>query len=146
MSKALIGLDWGTHSSKWNWMSGEDDYFERGEFKILRSDVCLDSSDQIFLSADPPVEKSLFESGIKGTLIRDPNGAFWEGRREIKLTLGELVCFSLWSLLSDSYQNLLKKSPMDPTEIDVRFSLPNWVGLPGAPVARAKYEQAAHVA
>jgi hypothetical protein len=146
MSQALIGIDWGTHSSKWNWMSGGDDYFERGEFKIFRSDVCLDPSDRIYLNTDPPREDSVFEAGIKGTLIRDPNGAFWEGRRQIKLTLGELVCFSLWSLLSDAYHNLCEKSQTQPDKIDVRFSLPNWVGLPGAAVARAKYEQAGRVA
>jgi hypothetical protein len=146
MSQALIGVDWGTHSSKWNWTTGDGDYFDRGEAKILRSDVCVDSSDQIYLSTDPPREDSVFESGIKGTLIRDPNGAFWEGRRQIKLTLGELVCFSLWTLLSDAYENLRKTAANEPEEIDIRFSLPNWVGLPGAAVARAKYEQAAWVA
>lgn len=147
MSKALIGVDWGTHSSKWNWMSGED-YFDRGEFNILPSDVQLDpGADRIFLSFDPPREDSVFESGIKGTLIRDPYGPFWVGpRRQIKLTLGELVSFSLWSLLSEAYQNLKQKRSTEPSEIEVRFSLPNWVGLTGAADARTKYEQAARVA
>jgi hypothetical protein len=147
MSRALIGVDWGTHSSKWNWMSGEDS-FDRGEFNILPSDVQLDAnSDRIFLSPDPPSEDSVFESGIKGTLIRDPYGPFWIGpRRQVKLTLGELVCFSLWSLLSEAYQNLSEKGSTEPREIEVRFSLPNWVGLTGAAEARSKYEQAARVA
>ena len=147
MSQALIGVDWGTHSSKWNWMHGEDS-FDRGEFNILPSDVQLDlDSDRIFLSLDPPLEDSVFESGIKGTLIRDPYGPFWVGpRRQIKLTLGELVSFSLWSLLSEAYQNLTHKRSTEPSEIEVRFSLPNWVGLTGAADARSKYEQAARVA
>src|SRR5438874_1620454 len=146
MSNALIGVDWGTHSSKWNWMSGDEyGYFDRGEFNILPSDVHLDpDSDRIFLSPDLPREGSVFESGIKGTLIRDPYGPFWAGpRRQVKLTLGELVSFSLWSLLSEAYDNLQRNHSTVPSQIEVRFSLPNWVGVSGAAEARSKYEQAA---
>lgn len=147
MSTALIGVDWGTHSSKWNWMLGAE-YFDRGEFNILPSDVHLDpDSDRIFLSSDLPREGSVFESGIKGTLIRDPYGPFWAGpRRQVKLTLGELVSFSLWSLLSEAYDNLQRNHSTAPSQIEVRFSLPNWVGVSGAAEARSKYEQAARVA
>jgi len=147
MSNALIGVDWGTHSSKWNWMFG-DEYFNRGEFNILPSDVYLDpSSDRIFLSSDLPRGDFIFESGIKGTLIRDPYGPFWTGpRRQVKLTLGELVSFSLWSLLSEVYESLQRNNSTEPSQIEVRFSLPNWVGVAGAAEARSKYEQAARVA
>lgn len=146
MSKALIGIDWGTHSSKWNWMIGEEDEYERGEFNIVRSDVRL-NRDNILLSVDPPPVGSIFESGIKGKLIRDPNVPFWVGpRRPIRLTLGELVSFSLWSLLSEAYQNLCMKRPVEPKTIDVRFSLPNWVGIDEAAAARSMYEQAARCA
>jgi hypothetical protein len=149
--QALIGVDWGTHSSKWTWSLFEPDSSEStpGQFKILRSDVCLDSaSDRIFMSADAPPPGSICESGIKGRLIRDPDAPFWSGaRKRIKLTLGELVSFSLWSLLSEAYQNLHEDSGGDSDEIEVRFSLPNWVGSnEDAVVARASYEQAARVA
>lgn len=146
MSNALIGVDWGTHSSKWNWMY-VDEYFDRGEFNIIPSDVHLDpDSDRIFLTRDLPREGSIFESGIKGTLIRDPYGPFWAGpRRQVRLTLGELVSFSLWSLLSEAYENLRRNISTEPSRIEVRFSLPNWVGVSGAAEARSKYEQAARV-
>lgn len=148
MPEALIGVDWGTHSSKWNWVSFAGGSLVRGQFKILRSDVQLDqASSRILLSVEQPPANSIFESGIKGSLIKDPDGPFWTGRRKrIKLTLGELVSFSLWSLLSEAYQNLSEHSSAEPRDIEVRFSLPNWVGIAGAAVARSSYEQAARVA
>jgi hypothetical protein len=150
-TQALIGVDWGTHSSKWTWALPESDSTEQiqGQFKILRSDVCLDSaSNCILMSVEAPTTGSIYESGIKGRLIRDPDAAFWGGtRKRIRLTLGELVSFSLWSLLSEAYQNLRDNTGMDPDEVEVRFSLPNWVGsIAEAAVARTSYEQAARVA
>lgn len=150
-SQALIGVDWGTHSSKWTWTLSESDSSEPtpGRFKILRSDVCLDgASNCILMSVDAPATGSIYEPGIKGKLIRDPDAPFWGGtRKRIKLTLGELVSFSLWSLLSEAYQNLRDNTGTDPDEVEVRFSLPNWIGsIAEAVVARASYKQAAEVA
>lgn len=142
MPQALIGVDWGTHSSKWNWVSSAEGSSTRGQFKILRSEVQFEeSSGKILLTTEPPDPNSIFESGIKGILIKDPNVPFWTGqRRPMRLTLGELVSFSLWSLLSEAYLNLCQNRPAEPSDIEVRFSLPNWVGIPGAAVARSSYE------
>ncbi len=147
MLQALIGVDWGTHSSKWNWMRG-DGSFVPGQFKIIRSDVRLNEKDnRIFLSVESPTADSVFEFGVKGKLIRDPDVPFWVGpRRRMKLTLGELVTFSLWSLLSEAYADFLQRSPAKPKNVEVRFSLPNWVGIAEAAVARSSYQQAAYVA
>jgi hypothetical protein len=41
---ALLGIDWGTHSSKWLWkIAGDDGSAREGRFKILRSDVRLEN-------------------------------------------------------------------------------------------------------
>jgi len=51
-SEASIGIDWGTHSSKWTWTFGES---RSAQFKILYSDVRLDeASNKILLSDERP--------------------------------------------------------------------------------------------
>ena len=149
LTRAAIGIDWGTHSSKWTWTCVESESSEilRGQFKILRSEVCFeDISHKISLGVDPPVTGSIFERSIKGKIITDPDGSFWVGpRKRMKLTLGELVSFSLWFLLAEAYNNLRETIGRDPDDVDVRFSLPNWVDVESA-VGRACYEQAARVA
>ncbi|MBC8028794.1 MAG: hypothetical protein H7Z16_01675 [Pyrinomonadaceae bacterium] len=149
-TQASLGIDWGTHSSKWTWTVFESDSHgvTLGQFKILHSDVRLDSSNhKIFLSSDPPPSDSVYESSIKGKVIRDPDGSFWGGqRRQTKLTLGDLVSFSLWFLLGEAYENLCANTGKEPDSVEFRFSLPNWVGIKDAAVARASYEQAARVA
>ncbi|HYX72853.1 MAG TPA: hypothetical protein VE732_08780 [Nitrososphaera sp.] len=148
-TKALIGIDWGTHSSKWTWSFLESDsQLTSGQFfRILRSDVRLDNNQRIFLSTEEPPSGSIFEFSLKGTLIRDPYGSFWEGhRRRSKLSLGELVSFSLWFLLGEAYESLCSRTGIEPDIVDVRFSLPNWVGSDNAAAARSSYEQAARVA
>src|SRR6266852_4643074 len=126
-SEALIGVDWGTHSSKWTWtlLDSESHRQTSGQFfKILRSDVRVDEvSERVFLSTDEPPTGSIHEFSLKGTLIRDPYGPFWEGRRvRSRLTLGELVSFSLWFLLSEAYQSLQDTSKIEPEIVAVRFS------------------------
>jgi hypothetical protein len=148
-TKALIGIDWGTHSSKWTWSFLEtDSQVTSGQFfRILRSDVRLDDSQQIFLSTEEPPSGSTFEVSLKGTLIRDPYGSFWDGhRKRSKLSLGELVSFSLWFLLSEAYESLSTTIGVEPDIVEIRFSLPNWVGSDNAAAARSSYEQAARVA
>lgn len=149
-TKASIGIDWGTHSSKWTWVWSESDSSRvlQGPYKILRSEVCLEeSTKRIFLDVEAPRADSVFISSVKGKLIQNPDQSFWAGRlRRIKLTLGELVSFSLWFLLGEAYQNLCSTIEKQPEEIGVRFSLPNWVDIAEGAVGRACYEQAAKVA
>ena len=147
-TKAFIGIDWGTHSSKWNWTLLEvgTSSLIPGHFKILRSEVCLDEG-RIFLSEEAPSRGSRFERGIKGRLIKNPEAAFWAGpQRELKLTLGDLTSFSLWYLIGEVYSDLLKTFGAKPDNVEIRFSLPNWVDISEGAVGRACYEQAARVA
>lgn len=148
-TQASIGIDWGTHSSKWTWtwLDTASSKTVFGPYGILRSDVRLDSSHRILLSDEAPPSASIHESSIKGNLIRDPDAAFWGGpRRHSKLTLGELVSFSLWFLLGEAYQNLYGSTGKDADVVEIRFSLPNWVDAEEGAVGRASYEQAARVA
>ena len=147
---ASIGVDWGTHSSKWTWSLMELDSSKiiRGPFKILHSDVRLEgASNKIFLSDETPPTGSICASRVKRKLITDTDGSFWVGpQRGIKLTRGELVSFSIWFLLGEAYQNLCDATGKESGEIDVRFSIPNWVDSDASAVGRALYEQAARVA
>ena len=150
-AKASIGIDWGTHSSKWTWTwsESESSKIAEGPYKILRSEVCLekDVGNKIFLSDEAPQRGSVYVSSIKGKLIKNPDAPFWAGpQKRVRLTLGELVSFSLWFLLGEAYQNLYASVGNRPDEIDVRFSLPNWVDIAEGAVGRACYEQATSVA
>jgi hypothetical protein len=142
---ALIGIDWGTHSSKWIWTPSQLDspVLMRN---MLMSEVRVEQpSGRILLGVESPPSDSISEHGIKGKIINDPGASFWDGPRASKLTLGDLVSFSLWFLLGEAYQNLCDKTDSQPDELDVRFSLPNWVGIDRA-FARSRYDQAAQVA
>lgn len=147
---AAIGIDWGTHSSKWTWTisSPGSKNTTPSYFKILNSAVQLNSSnDRISLSAELQSGGVVLETGLKGILIRDPEGSFWDGpRKRSKMTLGELVSFSLWHLMSEAYQNIVSSIEIEPHAVEFRLSLPNWVGIDNAAEARGAYEQAARVA
>ena len=90
-SKALIGIDWGTHSSKWKWtiFKPDTDGALDGQYKILRSEVCLDDNRNIFLSVDAPGGNTISISSIKGKLIQNPDAPFWTGpQKRIRLKIG----------------------------------------------------------
>jgi hypothetical protein len=96
---------------------------------------------------DAPSRSSVFKSSLKRHLIQYPDGPFWEGRlRNIGMTLGELVAYSLWQLVSEAYEDFIGEIGSIPRRIEVRFSLPNWVDGPESAEARARYEQAARIA
>lgn len=136
-----LGVDWGTHSSKWVWARDS-----REEFKILRSEVHLEE-DRLFLSTDPPRHGSVFMGGLKAQLIKNPNSPFWGGlQRRIRLSLGELVAFSLWYLTSEAYEAASRTIRRKPQHLQIRFSLPNWIDIEEGAIGRATYEQAARVA
>lgn len=148
-NKALIGIDWGTHSSKWTWtmVKSDTDQTTEGQYKIVRSEVQRDDNGRILLSSDPPISGTVFASSIKGKIIQNPDTPFWNGpQRRIGLTLGSLASFSLWALLSEAYSDFSQINGEQPYELDVRFSIPNWVDTPEAAVGRACFEQAARVA
>ncbi|MGB9237029.1 MAG: hypothetical protein WCC04_21685 [Terriglobales bacterium] len=65
-------------------------------------------------------------------MLKDPQGAsYWDASREgIRVSLGEAAVFSLSTLLGDAAEHL-KNSGLELAEdcqIEIRFSLPNWIG------------------
>jgi hypothetical protein len=144
----ILGIDWGTHSSKWAWTTVDDDnHQESGTFGILRSDVWVDARSHLVLTDDAPPQDARTVGFIKNKMIKSPEAAFWEGPlRSFPLTMGELATFSLWFLLCEAFASLHAKAKVSLSSADVRFSLPNWVGTRDAAYARASYEQAAAVA
>jgi hypothetical protein len=81
-----LGIDWGTHSSKWVWAWGTQE-----AFKILRSEVRI-NEDRLNLGVDPPRPGSVFMGGLKAQLIKNPNAPFWGGlQRRIHVAMGELA-------------------------------------------------------
>jgi hypothetical protein len=82
--ETLIGVDWGTHSSKWTWrqVSGQSDGSGRERFDIVRSDLCLEErGERLLLEKQPPRAGSVYASSVKRRLIQNPDGPFWEGPR-----------------------------------------------------------------
>ncbi len=144
---ALLGVDWGTHSSKWFWKVEEADGSSTdGKFKILRSDVPLEDG-ALGMFVDAPPKGSTFKSNLKRRIIQQPDAPFWNGPlKDIGMTTGELVAYSLWRLARDAYQNFVAEVGSAPPRVDIRFSLPNWVDGRESAQARACYEQAARIA
>lgn len=146
--RGILGIDWGTHSSKWAWTIVDDDnHQESGTFGIRRSDVWVDPQGHLVLTDDAPPKDARTVGFIKNKMIKSPEAAFWEGPlRSFPLTMGELATFSLWFLLCEGFASLHAKAKVSLANTDVRFSLPNWVDTRDAAYARASYEQSAAVA
>lgn len=127
MNKVNVGIDWGTHSSKW-FVESQD---EEREFSpvILDSALSLENENLVFIGDRQGLKRKVAD--LKQVLIVDPLGPdFWEAPRyDTKTSLGEVVAFSLVSILGH-----LKKTkgrdflkPSQERSISVRFSAPNWV-------------------
>jgi len=122
----FLGIDWGTHSSKWAYQTGSG------------SPVIGEIWDSAVTSLDDrllwfPLEERFQDSGrevaLKRKLIQDPDQSFWEGSRpKIKVTLGEAVVFSLLALLLDADGVLsARRKTLKSDSLTVRFSHPNWI-------------------
>lgn len=130
-----IGLDWGTHSSKW-WYTVcvEDGRLQhvRNPGPVVNSTVYRDD-DRLFLTCDREgVHRLTADPRLKRRLIEDPLGAdYWEARRAgIGVSLGSAACLSL-SVLLGAVAGSLRQNSLQLHEscpIHLCFSLPNWVG------------------
>ena len=146
MIKATVGVDWGTHSSKWIWAVEDNGIIELGPFRILRSDLILENGTMLMQEVPPPYG-ALFKSSLKRRLIQSPDASFWEGKlADTSTSLGEFVSYSLWYLAEEACGDVTRQLGVAPDEIEIRFSLPNWVEGRDGSQARARYEQAAKVA
>jgi hypothetical protein len=139
MPKALeriwIGLDWGTHSSKWWYEAAE----EPG--KLLpptKAQAVIDSTihrsgQKLSLVKEREIPKSECQDPrLKRRLLDDPLGAdYWGAIREgIGISLGEAATLSLGVLLGDVVRDLASRDYVivpDKTAVEIRYSLPNWI-------------------
>ena len=122
-----LGIDWGTHSSKW---VIQTDSGNSVIGPIWDSSVCrIDDSLHMF-TLDERFNNPARETALKRKLIQDPDQPFWEGhRRKLGTTVGEAVVFSLLCLLFDAQNSFEKKGETlaHTGELTIRFSHPNWI-------------------
>jgi hypothetical protein len=129
--KLFLGIDWGTHSSKWCCASGDDGHYLKG-MPIHRSDLLCENNELTFSPLEDQLAKKddFVIRSLKGVLIRDPLGAlFWDSPRvDTGTSLGEAVVFSLCGLLGDAKKRIIAQLGTERLpEIEIGFSFPNWV-------------------
>lgn len=124
--QGFLGIDWGTHSSKWVYQtrSGSPIIGEIWDSGVSKIDDCL-----AWFRLDERVGDANREIGLKRKLIQDPDQSFWEGTRpKIGVTLGESTVFSILALLHDAECVVSRRGQsLRSTELTVRFSHPNWI-------------------
>src|SRR5712691_4571730 len=94
---SFLGIDWGTHSSKWAFQTDSGNPVIGS---MWDSSVCrLDDSLHIF-TLDRGFQDPRRAVALKRTLIQDPDSPFWEGPRgKLRVTLGEGVGFGIICVL-----------------------------------------------
>lgn len=124
----FLGVDWGTHSSKWACYAPADRaYFPH--LPIYSSDLLCEGDNLVFSPEDYPADEDKVIRSLKGVLINDPlGGSFWEAaRQDTGTSLGEVVCFSLCCLLSEALGAIGQDRVTPPTMPRIGFSFPNWL-------------------
>ena len=129
--KLFLGIDWGTHSSKWACSKGPSGQYLKG-MPIHSSEILHENEELTFSPTESKVAKDedLIIRSLKGVLIHDPLGSsFWDSSRvDTGTSLGEVVTFSLCCLLGDAKRRILEQIGKEESrEIEVGFSFPNWV-------------------
>lgn len=124
--KTYLGIDWGSHSSKWaGWFAGDAKFVSK--MPVYSSNLAR-TGDSLTFSPDANTldEDSLITS-VKTRLIQDPLGQdFWGADRlDTGTSLGEAVAFSLCCLLNDALSHI--KDSVGECPIDIGFSFPNWL-------------------
>jgi len=124
---SVLGIDWGTHSSKWAFQteSGNPVIGSIWDSSVYR----LDDRLHLF-TLDRGFQAPRRETALKRRLIQDPGQPFWDGIREqLGVTLGEAVVFSILCLLLDAKRTLAarRKSLLQEGSLVIRFSHPNWI-------------------
>jgi hypothetical protein len=129
--KLFLGIDWGTHSSKWSCATGDSAGYLKGP-PIYSSDLLCQDNELLFSPDDEQLVKQeeLIVRGLKAVLILDPlGGLFWDSQRlDTGTTLGEAVAYSLCCLLTDAKKRILGQLQTEALpETEIGFSFPNWV-------------------
>ena len=134
LSRLWIGVDWGTHSSKW-WFTAQD---SRGQISdVGRANPVVDStlhrvgSSLMLAYEGTRLQSDCSVARLKRHLIENPLGPdYWEAAwRGTGLSLGDAATLCLATLLGDVATRLEEqKLGVDAeTRVSVRFSLPNWI-------------------
>lgn len=128
-----IGLDWGTHSSKW-WYSVET--AAGGHEQTQRPGPVIDSTlhrigDHLAMQRErTPIRSDIQDARLKRLLLNDPQGAsYWDAIREgIHISLGEAATLGLALLLGEAIENAQTRFRIDrDVHLHLCFSLPNWI-------------------
>src|SRR5258708_2125237 len=135
LEKIWIGLDWGTHSSKW-WYEAEE---EPGKLlpttkapAVIDSTIHRSGQKLSLIRERTRVKSDCQDSRLKRLLLSDPQGAdYWDAVREgIGISLGDAATLSLGTLLGDVVRDLGSRNDAispDKTTVEIRYSLPNWI-------------------
>lgn len=135
VQKIWIGLDWGTHSSKW-WYTAEDTTGAQVQSSrveaVIESTIHRSGNRLKMLRERTRTQSEVQDARLKRLLLKDPQGAsYWDALRDgIRVSLGEASALSLSTLLGDVAEHIAN-SQLELTQncdIELRFSLPNWIG------------------
>jgi hypothetical protein len=128
-TRLWIGIDWGTHSSKWVCHRDNSENPAAGE---IHNSTLVRINEQLLFprGQDIPEGDERIES-LKGIIIKDPFGPFWDAdRMDSHSSLGEAVSFSFCCLLTDVSRFLKEGHGIDTEAVaakEIGFSLPNWL-------------------
>jgi len=133
--RLCVGIDWGTHSSKW-WYVAQTSTGKRIEPSqlpsVIDSTIYRTASNLTIHRERARKRPEVADARLKRLLLKDPQGAsYWEATREgIGISLGEAATLTIGCMFGDMFQSLKEATlRIDSTaEIEVRFSLPNWIG------------------
>ena len=124
--KYLIGIDWGTHSSKICLAVTPTDYVPT----LFSSDL-LYENDQLVFSPTGKFSQDNLVKHLKSDLIEQSlRVLFWgkDNRPDTGTSLGEAVVFSIMCLLTASRRQFQKEHRnADFCTIELGFSFPNWL-------------------
>lgn len=123
-----IGIDWGTHSSKWSRSNSAGKssvgklYSSTLAFNPVKKEVMFPKGEAEPRQTHPGLS---YAERLKRKIIEDPLAPFWEGcRSDSGMSLGASVTFSLCSLLRAAWDNMPVAERREIGE--VAFSFPNW--------------------
>ena len=130
IKQLYLGIDWGTHSSKWAADIITKDGKTDTRSNLISSDLLFHEKKITINPSDsyqPSIKRTI---SLKRYIILDPHGPFWVyDRADIGMPLGMGVLFSICSLLGD-FLAFIKKNQMQidsSTELEIGFSFPNWL-------------------
>jgi hypothetical protein len=133
LKEVWIGLDWGTHSSKW-WFAATGDMghiVPRTPGAVVDSTIYRTGQTLKLVRERTVSDSEIQDSRVKRFLLQDPQGAsFWDAPREgIGISLGDAATLTLAVLLGDAVSRL-KKQELEidrETKVSIVYSLPNWI-------------------